>query len=41
MANVVIKILQKLVGLAIPVALIYDFREFFFRLASTVGSLLG
>ncbi len=41
MANVVIKILQKLVSLAIPVALIYDFREFFFRLASTVGSLLG
>ena len=41
MANVVIKVLQKFVGLAIPAALIYDFREFFFRLASTVGSLLG
>jgi len=40
MGNVAIKILKKFVGLAIPLALIYDFREFFFKLADTVGSLL-
>ena len=40
MANVAIKTLKKFVSLAIPVALIFDFREFFFKLANMLGLFL-